>query len=1520
MATAGISQAELRKIKKPELQNMANDLGILTKGLQKNQLIDAILEVMRHPITDQVGERIQASTPGKTRGSPLSPSSATGQAAELSPEQFELRKLEINFELRKLEMQHEREMVSLRVANNTQNGNSVFRVESAVKLMPKLVNENEIDSYLVTFEKIAVLNNWPKIHWPALLQTQLRGKGLKVFSELSTADCKQYDVLKKAVLTAYEFSSEVYRKRFRTITKASTETYSDFAFKLTNMAKRWLTSLNAFDDINILRQVLLMEQFSESLPVEINLWLVDRKLKSIDEMARAVDQYVSLRKTVITNDTQSNGNVLNTYNMENRYKNTSYYSKPSISNVIQHTAVKTTPKLPSPMKCGYCKKPNHSISECRLKLKHETSNKDSQTSAVKETLLIGNLGVSTDRFDLSNEDKLCSSSKIVSATEEIVSVLPLHPLFAPFCKQAKIYSGDGNVYEVQYLRDTAALQSLLLESSVPASAYRNTGEFRLLKGVSNTTIEVPLVELHLKTDFLDQIVLCGLIKNLPDGVDFLLGNDLWFLTNPQPTVVDFDAVITRSHTEKLKAQESIGVQSDKSDLRQDKLPLHMSDSLAHYGNLELTEIKSCTDFKKLQQSDIGLQSLKHLLVEPPFLMGRSYYYMQDDVLMHHTAANKRLPEADQLVIPMSLRNKILHLAHDIPAAGHLGFAKTQARLWHHVYWPNIWKDTSSYLKSCDMCQRVGKGPKPIPAPLIPLPVVSEPFKRIAIDVVGPLPVCPKTNNRFILTILDLATHYPEAIPLTDHTSQTVARALVSHFSRFGFCEEILSDQGPDLVSELMQIFLNDFSITHIRASAYHPQSNGSCERFHRTMKNMIRSVVAECNDAWDECLPHILFAYREIPVETLGFSPFELMFGRDVRGPISLMKSQWKPTSLVNAKPNVIKFVLDLRQKLKKCQELALENANQAREKSKQWYDRKARDRTFEPGELVLVCLPVKGHPLEARYCGPYRILSRIGRVDYLIATPDKRKIQRICHVNMLKAYVERDWKFTQVNTCEVNLSQNESELNEKLLFEDPITSDFGPSVTDVDTGFQLNHLTLTQQDEITPILTTYKEIFSDKPGKTNLCSHSLQLQPGTRPIRMAPYRVNPQKAECIKKEIQQMLELGVIEESSSPFASPVVIVPKDQQGSVRFCCDFRRLNSATIPDSFPMTRVDDIIDKVGHAKFMTKLDLSKGYWQIPLDPETIPMSAFCTPHGLFQWKVMPFGLRNAPATFERLVKRVLAGLEAFTCSYLDDILIFSSSWSEHLCHLKKIFARIQSAGLTVKKSKCVFANAEVEYLGHKIGLGKVEPRYKTVQALLEFPRPSDVKQLRSFLGLAGYYRRFLPHYSDIAACLNNLLRKGVEFCWTAEAEVAYLDLKSRLASRPILRSPDFSLPFSLAVDASNIAIGANLFQIVDNIEHPICYFSKKLDKHQQRYSTIEKEALALVLAVRNFSVYFGSQPVTVLSDHSPLQFIQRMANYNNKLLRWAIELQQYNIHIVHRRGKDNLIPDILSRPSLNTV
>ena len=211
------------------------------------------------------------------------------------------------------------------------------------------------------------------------------------------------------------------------------------------------------------------------------------------------------------------------------------------------------------------------------------------------------------------------------------------------------------------------------------------------------------------------------------------------------------------------------------------------------------------------------------------------------------------------MVPASLRPKLLQIAHEIPAAGHLGVANTQSRLLRHFFWPSISRDTKSFCRSCDICQRLGKGKKPVPAPWQSIPLVSEPFAQVAIDIIGPLPVCQESGNRFILTILDLCTHYPEAIPLKQHTAADVAQALGTVFSRFGFPQEILSDQGSDFMSELMQVFLNEFSVHHNRTSPYHPQSNGACERFNGTPKTMIRSLLDRFPDSWDTALPWVLF-------------------------------------------------------------------------------------------------------------------------------------------------------------------------------------------------------------------------------------------------------------------------------------------------------------------------------------------------------------------------------------------------------------------------------------------------------------------------------------------------------------------------------------------------------------------------------------------------------------------------------------------------------------------------------------
>ena len=462
---------------------------------------------------------------------------------------------------------------------------------------------------------------------------------------------------------------------------------------------------------------------------------------------------------------------------------------------------------------------------------------------------------------------------------------------------------------------------------------------------------------------------------------------------------------------------------------------------------------------------------------------------------------------------------------------------------------------------------------------------------------------------------------------------------------------------------------------------------------------------------------------------------------------------------------------------------------------------------------------------------------------------------------------------------------------------------------------FEKSSISIQMKNKLYQLLKKYKAVFAKDEydlGRTNVLKHEIPLE-STTPIKQRPYRMEYALREESEKQIKGMLENDIIKPSFSPWTSPVVMVRK-KDGTMRFCIDYRKLNAATIKDTYPLPRIDEMLDKLHNSQFFTTMDLQSGFWQIEVAEEDKYKTAFSTGQGLYEFNVLPFGLTGAPPTFQRCMNIILMDA-SHAMVYIDDILIYSTTFEEHLKDIETVLIRLKNAGLKLKPSKCEWAKNQISFLGHIISKDGIKPDPKNTNKIAEQGPLKNVKEVQRFLGIASYYRKFIKNFAKIANPLNQLLTKGNKFNWTTECDEALSKLKAELTNPPILKFPDFNKPFLIMTDASAYAIGAVLSQNDENEkDHPIAYASRSLKPHEKNYSTIEREALALVYATKQFRHYIWSKEITLLTDHKPLQWLMSHKDTSSRLIRWALNLQDLNINIKYRTGKNNANADFLSR------
>ncbi|XP_069163371.1 uncharacterized protein [Procambarus clarkii] len=1076
-------------------------------------------------------------------------------------------------------------------------------------------------------------------------------------------------------------------------------------------------------------------------------------------------------------------------------------------------------------------------------------------------------------------------------------------LFAPYTSQGYVASGLAST-PVVILRDSGAAQSLILETSLPEGISADEMQKVILGGFPSTLYVAPLVQVHLDSQHFKGECRLAVVDSLPiEGIDVILANDLALGLLPNcPLVVDIPgreetspiaAVQTRSQAH-LHAPLDLNTLFDSPPIPQ----VTSSHTPVPPVQMPVPERWTRAQLIEEQKKDPQVRKLADT-VDSPTKGGDLYVWSSGVLCRRHPP---RYPQSravgDQIVVPAVFRSKLLETAHANRFAGHGGISKTFHRLAKGFYWPHMKEDVRHFCKTCHACQVAGKANQPVPkAPLYPIPSIGEPFEHLILDIVGPLP--PATSGvKYLLTILDRVSRYPEAIPLKTITAKVLVKQLLWFISRYGLPKTIQTDQGSNFMSHLFRRQIADLGIRQVTSSAYHPESQGALERFHQTLKGMLRKFCYDRQSKWVEELPYLLFAVRSVPNESLGISPFEMIFGHSVRGPLEVARDHW-----LDAETNedIVDWLSTTKGRLFSAWEMATRTLESTQRTIKSRYDRRTKQREFQVGDLVLVCTPTITGSLSARFVGPYPVVKKVTNLNYLLSTPDRRKKETLVHVNMIKKYEGRD-------TLPVTLvtTNDDIEEEEEVLTNSDILLNLQAKLTHVAEGHQSSLLQMIRQ---------YKPIFDDVPGLTSVLRHDVELEEGVRPIKQHPYRLNPLKKRVVKEEVDYMLKHHLIAPSSSPWSSPILLVPKPGK-KYRLCIDYRQVNKVTVADTYPLPRIEECLDAIGKARYLTKFDLFKGYWQVPLTEKAKPISAFVTPDGLFECQVMPFGMKNAASTFQRLMGTVLRDVEN-TLVYIDDVLIYDVDWQDHLRHIEDFFKAMLQSGLVVNLHKSEFARTSVIFLGHKVGGGWIAPKASKIEAIIQYPTPATRKDILRFLGMAGFYRKFVPNFSSIAAPLTNLLKKGVKLIWDENCQKAFESLKAILISSPILRSPSFEDRFILTVDASDYGLGSVLSQTDEKgVEHPVAYHSKKFTPSQLNYSVIEKETLALINSVQHFEVYLTSNghPILVRTDHNPLKFLAQFKQKNLRLTRWSLHLQQYPLQIEHIKGVDNVVADALSR------
>ena len=827
-----------------------------------------------------------------------------------------------------------------------------------------------MDSYLQPFERYAENEGWDPECFGTYLGSLLSGKALEVYSRLPAADARDYETLKEALLVQYQLTQEDYRKRFFSGVQSATETASQFLARLEHCFDHWVRLSKIEHSFEGLRELVLMEQFLRACPRDLALFARERSPRDLPHL-------LELAKVLALGSGPKAG--------IQAARNPSPRPEPRANPPSVPTPRRTYGNRP-PGLCFTCRQPGHQAANCPSGKPRPYFENTAGPPGLPNPVR-GNAAITVAHECSFHDGKAylrcgCSLPVVGGGCTHGYQSIPL-------------MTGRVGNHTVTLLRDTGCDGVVVKRDLVEQCQL--TGDFQRLVLMNRSVLEVLVARISIDTPVYTGEVLalcmhdpiCDLvIGNIPGVHREIMGTSGLPREEKSLAASAGDshscAVLTRAQAEKE---------------REPVKPLHVSG----YPTLSVNP----REFREAQRKDDDLARYYEFVHQTDAQDEvRKWFALQDDTLFRFY----RRPEDDvilrQAIVPTAYRAEVLRIGHEGLLAGHLGIKKTTDRIVTHFFWPGIFGDIRRFCQSCDICQRTVNRGTVKRAPVQNVPIVHLPFDKVAIDLIGPMSPVTNRGHRWILTLVDYATRYPEAVALCRIDTETIAEALLGMFSRVGFPKEILSDNGAQFVSRVMSEVSRLISVKQLFSSPYHPMANGLCEKFNGTLKKMLLRMCNEQPREWDRYIEPLLFAYREVPQESTGLSPFELLYGRAIRGPMTILRELWTKENANEEVTMTYQYVFDLRNRIEQTCNLAHDNLLSAQRRYKRHFDKKALLRVIEVGEKVLVMLPTDHNKLLLRWKGPYSIEDKVGLTDYRIKVGAKL---RLFHVNMLKKYTERE-------------------------------------------------------------------------------------------------------------------------------------------------------------------------------------------------------------------------------------------------------------------------------------------------------------------------------------------------------------------------------------------------------------------------------------------------------------------------------------------------------------------------------